>query len=352
MSFFKVIRLLPIVLIPLFYLACSDEKPEPKQETQLPPTVEKQKPTAQIPSTAKPVVYIEELDQFQEYFKEQHETSFSHVTKKNWTSYTAGKDGILTKVLLFGKPNYTISEHYGSSMSGFVRADNPDTGPKYGEWSISREEIVNQLALQGLTEIDRGWITLQMRGEIPQQAGRMYFIVCDQISDKRAWFGAFAFAEGNSYKNGRFWLHPEHDLVFRTYVGKTADQLEREQRGQPLFDSDTASLVPAQDIPAAPKPMIELSRNFEASPTPQQPAKPSEPKQTEPVSEEPLYQPATKAPKVIISEEIVEETEKVETEEILPASQLNESTSPANEGNNSQLPQRSLFERFFKNQTE
>jgi hypothetical protein len=98
--------------------------------------------------------------------------------------------------------------------------------------------------------------------------------------------------------------------------------------------------------------MIELSRNFEASPTPQQPSKPSEPKQTEPVSEEPLYQPATKAPKVIISEEIVEETEKVETEEILPASQLNESTSPANEGNNSQLPQRSLFERFFKNQTE
>ena len=61
-------------------------------------------------------------------------------------------------------------------MSGFVRADNPDTGPKYGEWSITREEIVNQLALQGLTEIDRGWITLQMRGEIPQQAGKMYFV--------------------------------------------------------------------------------------------------------------------------------------------------------------------------------
>ena len=49
----------------------------------------------------------------------------------------------------------------------------------------------------------------------------MYFMVCDQISDKRAWFGAFAFAEGNSYKKGRFWLHPEHDLVFRTYVGMT-----------------------------------------------------------------------------------------------------------------------------------
>ena len=125
-----------------------------------------------------------------------------------------------------------------------------------------------------------------------------------------------------------------------------------EQRGQPLFDSDTASLVPSQDIPAAPKPMIELSRNFEASPTSEQPAKPSEPKQTDPVSEEPLYQPATEAPKVVIPEEIVNETKKVEAEEFLPAPQLNETTSPSNEGNNSKLPQRSLFERFFKNQTE
>ena len=133
--------------------------------------------------------------------------------------------------MLFGKPNYTISAHYGSSMSGFIRADNPNTGPKYGAWSIC-EEIVNQLALQGLTETDRGWITLQMKGEIPQQKGRLYFIVCDYIADNRGWFGAFAFAEANSYKPGRFWLHPEHDLVFRTYIGKTAHQLDKEQRGE------------------------------------------------------------------------------------------------------------------------
>ena len=56
-------------------------------------------------------------------------------------------------------------------------------------------KLSTNLALQGLTETDRGWITLQMRGEIPQQSGRMYFIVCDQIGDKRAWFGAFSFAE-------------------------------------------------------------------------------------------------------------------------------------------------------------
>ena len=144
----------------------SDDQSTVEEVSTLPPVVEKTSPTT---TSKTPVVYIEELDQYQEYFKEQHETSFSHVTKKNWTSYTAGKNGILTKVLLFGKPNYTISEHYGSSMSGFVRADNPDSGPKLGEWSLSREEIVNQLALQGLTEIDQGWITLQMRGEIPQQ---------------------------------------------------------------------------------------------------------------------------------------------------------------------------------------
>ena len=51
-------------------------------------------------------------------------------TKRNRMSYTAGKDGILTKILLFGKPNYTISEHYGSSISGFIRADNPDNRPQ------------------------------------------------------------------------------------------------------------------------------------------------------------------------------------------------------------------------------
>jgi hypothetical protein len=40
------------------------------------------------------------------------------------------------KVLLFGKPNYTISEHYGDSMSGFVRADNPDSGPNTGNGAL------------------------------------------------------------------------------------------------------------------------------------------------------------------------------------------------------------------------
>ena len=236
------------------FASCSEDRPAEEPKLDLPPAVESKVLSLEKKTADVPIVYIEELDQFQEFYKEQHETSFSHVKRKNWTSFTAGKNGILTKVLFFGKPNYTISEHYGSSMSGFVRADNPDTGPKYGEWSISREEIINQLALQGLTETDRGWITIQMRGEIPQEKGKIYFIVCDQISDKRAWFGAFAFAEGNSYKKGRFWLHPDHDLVFRTYVGMSQDQYSQKQKSSAQEISADASVVQTQDFPLPPNP--------------------------------------------------------------------------------------------------
>ena len=320
---------------------CSDDQSTVEEVSKLPPVVEKASPTT---TSKTPVVYIEELDQYQEYFKEQHETSFSHVTKKNWTSYTAGKNGILTKVLLFGKPNYTISEHYGSSMSGFVRADNPDSGPKLGEWSLSREEIVNQLALQGLTEIDQGWITLQMRGEIPQQKGRLYFIVCDKIGNNRSWFGAFAFAEGNVYKKGRFWLHPDHDLIFRTYVGKTGDQIDKEQRGEPLYESDSLSLVPSSDVPESPKPMIQLSKNFEPGSfqpqtvgTTEQNIIPSEPN-----DEEPLYEPATQSPQLKTVEQSSSSTEQ--PSQNVP--QANESGS--DKAKEETKPRRSLFERYFE----
>ncbi len=354
MSYQKSFRLPLLLLLAVFHIGCSEDSPEPKKETSLPLPPEEEIQVSAKPTEPEPLVYIEELDQFQEYFKEQHETSFSHVTKKNWMSYTAGKDGILTKVLLFGKPNYTISEHYGSYMSGFVRSGNPDTGPKYGEWSISREEIINQLAIQGLTETDRGWITLQMRGEIPQEAGRMYFLVCDDIGDKKAWFGAFSFAEGNNYKKGRFWLHPEHDLVFRTYVGKTADQLEKEQRGEPLFGSDTASLVPANDLPESPKPMVELSKNFEPSElsTDSSTLDPVDPEQ----SNESLYQPATLSPKVEIEIQPSENKQKVEN--LVPPVPVEAPKDPAPvvpqtiEESETETPKRSLFERYFKEKSE
>ncbi len=167
-----------------------------------------------------PVVYLEELDQFQEYFKEQHDTSFSQVRKKNWMSFTAGKTGVLTRIALYGKPHFATSDFYGPEMSGIIRADNPDQGPKLAEWSLSRADIVSQLAEQGLGELDYGWIDVKMLGEAVMEVGETYYMVCERITGGKHWFGAFSFSEGDSYKGGRHWLHPKHDLVFRSYVGQ------------------------------------------------------------------------------------------------------------------------------------
>ena len=178
-----------------------------------------------------PNVIVEELDHSQEFYKEQHTTSFSYVRRKNWTSFTAGKNGLLTKILLFGKANLLESPHYGLSMGGFVRAKTPDSGPKLGEWNLSREEIVTQLNSQGLQPRQAGWITIEMLGDIPQVKGVQYFLVCDYITEGKAWFGEFAFAEANPYAAGSHWLNPSHDLVMRTYVGKTDEHLKGLQVG-------------------------------------------------------------------------------------------------------------------------
>ena len=347
---------LTLFLSSLFiFSSCSDDKPAEEPTNELPPAVEAKVPSV-TPKANIPVVYIEELDQFQEYYKEQHETSFSHVKRKNWTSFTAGKDGILTKVLLFGKPNYTISEHYGSSMSGFVRADNPDSGPKYGEWSISREEIVNQLALQGLTETDRGWITIQMRGEIPQEKGRMYFMVCDQISDKRSWFGAFAFAEGNSYKKGRFWLHPEHDLVFRTYVGMSQDQLTQAQKSTTTRISADASVVQANDLPPAPKSMTGSESNF-APPSFDTLKKEGEPLPSETVGkikeniEETNPVPAPMKKNEVLKVKSKSTPDPQSSPEKVDLLQVDE-VETQNVDTNSSVPKKSLFQRFFNTNKE
>ena len=97
------------------------------------PTISEEVPQANIKRELDyPKVRVEELDHSQEFFKEQHTTSFSYIPRKNWTSYTASKEGLLTKVLFFGKANLIDSPHYGLSMSGFVRANNPNSGPQYG----------------------------------------------------------------------------------------------------------------------------------------------------------------------------------------------------------------------------
>ena len=250
--------------------SCSDESIPTNEVIELPPTIDKKikLKSNELVKMEFPIVFVEELDQMQEFFKEQHETSFSHVPNKNWMSFTAGKDGILTKILLFGKTNYLISEHYGKKMSGFVRSGNPDTGPKFGKWELSRDDIINQLNNQGLKETQAGWITLRMRGMIPQETGKTYFLVCEKISDERSWFGAFAFGEGNPYPYGRHWLHPEHDLVFRTYVGKTKEQIKREQEQAIINEQVQPNTIVRNSVsqtilqPPPPKPMTPKDSVF------------------------------------------------------------------------------------------
>ena len=231
------------------------------------------------PNLEFPKVRVEELDHSQEFFKEQHTTSFSYVPRKNWTSFTASKNGILTKILLYGKANLLDSPHYGLSMSGFVRAGNPDSGPKYGRWILTREDIVSQLASQGLGEREAGWLTIRMLGQIPQKVGTRYFLVCDKITENKAWFGEFAFAEANPYEFGSHWLNKDHDLVMRTYVGKTDEQIKA------LQVEPTKNVVPKSDE-SLPSPVSQNpSRMIIAPPTitPQPPAKPEVTVPTPPV---------------------------------------------------------------------
>ena len=76
-----------------FIYSCSDETPRPPAiEKPIIPQEEKSPEKTQEAKLPEfPIIYIEELDQSQEFFKEQHETSFSHVSRKNWMSFTAGK---------------------------------------------------------------------------------------------------------------------------------------------------------------------------------------------------------------------------------------------------------------------
>ena len=121
-------------------------------------------------------------------------------------------------------------------------------------------------------------------------------------------------------------------------MGKTADQLEKEQRGEPLFDSNTASLIPSSDIPEAPKPMIELSQNFEPNIITPEPSPTTDNLSSE--QSEPLYQKATQDP---VEEPIIEPLKDVDVpEETVEESKVQEIDSEE------PTPKGSLFERFLK----
>ena len=326
--------------------ACSEtppDKPEPivqEPEAPLPPQALKKDS-----NLTKPLVYIEELDQFQDYYKEQHTTSFSHVRNKNWFSFRAGKEGLLTKILLYGKPTVRITAYYGNSMSGFIREGNPSTGPKYGAWQLSRDDILDQLAAQSLTENDSGWITIQMLGEIPQEIGKTYFLVCEKIEEK-SWFGDFAFGEGNPYPHGRIWFNPDHDLVFRTYVGRTLPNgddtknlpKQKQPGSQQTHAAPTPIPVPVQPLPAEERPIPK-----QPEPTPEKPIKPNDFP----------YEPASPSPAPVPPQLIPE------TKPALPLPEI--SSPPSGPDRNASVPSKpqspkdqntseknSLFNRLFK----
>ena len=323
------------------FYSCTDDTPDPENKAKqaVSSNTEITIPLETRSNLDFPTVYVEELDQTQEFYKEQHETSFSYVPKKNWFSYTAQKNGILTKILLFGKPNFQPSDHYGDSMHGFVREGNPDKGPKYGEWELSRDDIVNQLSAQGLNSREAGWITIRMRGEIPQQLGQTYFLVCEKITGGKPWFGAFAFGEGNPYKPGKFWLHPEHDLVFRTYVGKTPKQVADEQKN--LKIAKDLGIEPKSDVPTNP---TDLPTPL---PTSQTPPDQRIVRQAEPITVEhkPIQKQIIDVPQPIEPDVIeVEEKPDVQVEK------LNFIQSPSGESTdkNETKGKKSLFNRLFK----
>ena len=264
---------LPVALaVSLSLLAgCGDDGGAPGEDNQTAGPVAPPSPTPPIkppdvpPVPEPPKVYKEETDQSQEYFKEQHDTSFSHVHKKNWFSFTAGKSGVLTRISLYCKPHFPTSSLYGKVMKGVIREGNPELGRKLGEWSLSRDEVVAQLAAQGLTEVDYGWVDVKMLGEVPQKPGTMYYFVCTSISEGKHWFGAIAFAENNTYPDGRHWLHPEHDLVFRTYVGQLEEPPAVPTPPAPPEANVTEEPAPETNVTPLPEPQ---------SPEPKPPAAP------------------------------------------------------------------------------
>ena len=331
----KNLPLLTFCLALVFFLiGCSEDTPVPVKDSPKPLVTKQDKADISIQSDFEyPDVYVEELDQTQEFYKEQHETSFSFVTKKNWFSYTASKDGILTKVLFFGKPNFQPSDHYGDSMHGFIREGNPDTGAKFGEWDLSRDDIVNQLSAQGINDREAGWITIRMKGKIPQIAGKTYFFVCDKITGGKPWFGAFAFGEGNPYKEGKFWLHPDHDLVFRTYVGKTPEQVTKEQKNKEITKALGAEEkevpINPSDLPT-PFPISQTTNNVVIQ-------------QVDPVPEAlPGIEPTNEPENIPVDEQVA--TPTIQTEQL----NLIQIPSAIDNDQNKSEEKRSLFNRLFK----
>ena len=305
-----------------------------------------------------PIVYVEELDQVQEYFKEQHDTSFSHTRNRNYFSFTAGKVGMPMRVALYGKPHFATSDFYGSSMSGVLREGDPDRGRKIATWSLSREDVVAQLGAQGLSDIDYGWIDLKFKEPSePLVIGKKYFVVCERISDGKHFFGAFSFGEDNPYAGGRHWLHPEHDLVFRSYVGNEEKTLIEAPEGNvtkspvvippgvptPQYSEDKRKVVPpVVSPPSPPSPVAPAPTPPKALPEPTPPVAPPGPPQPRLRSVVPLEEGTTE---VIV---FPGESEEIEGTNPLPLSPPLPKPNEANAtGDSNKTKRRGLLPGLF-----
>ena len=159
------------------------------------------------------------LDQSQEGFTNGNVTSFSHLKNKNWSSFKAGKKGVLSTIeLAWSTPPHEshFSGLYGSSMKGFIKEEDDENGTIVANWSISKDDLMMQFA--GLKRAEQNWVIINVISNSQLQLGKTYYIVCENISEEKEWFGNFSFSDKNSYQDGRFWYNQNHDLMFRTYV--------------------------------------------------------------------------------------------------------------------------------------
>jgi len=285
------------LLIPVaFFAGCGEDQVEapstgPVEVNQSVVAV----PEVQLPESppALPEIVVEELDQAQESYDEQVVASFG-VGDRGWQTYRASKSGYLTRFSLFGRA-HTKNNTYGAIISGEIRLGR--NNKKLGTWSLSREEVVAQLNARGLHETNYDWIDVKIsEGQrIPQTAGEAYLIRSTSIAGGRDWFGSFRFATGDRYPDGAWWHTPDHssrdgDLVFRTYVGKTAKQVTAERAHR--LEQMMKQLRAAEDNTTAESSPSRLPNPVPPDAIPQPPAIAP----PDPLPQQPKEQNATKKP--------------------------------------------------------
>jgi hypothetical protein len=223
--------------------------------------------------TLSPIV-VENLDQAQEIYEKQENTSFK-TGDRGWQRYKASRSGYLTRFSLYGCAHSKGARNksqiiYGDVIWGEIRLER--TNETLGTWSLSRDQVVAQLKSRGLEETDYDWIHVKISDDqrISQVAGETYLIQSVKISDNRPFFGSFRFGVNDPYPDGAWWhCNPkptaayDKDLVFMTWVGKTAKQVteeralrleEVEQRLQPPKRSVDIEPVPSSVVPVIPEP--------------------------------------------------------------------------------------------------